>query len=304
MQRMTPTTESFADHLRALQQRAENVLDRYLTADDEPTSRLREAMRYSVLGGGKRLRPLLVYCTGEAFGAPLEALDAPAAAVEIIHAYSLVHDDLPAMDDDDLRRGRPTCHKVYGEGTAVLVGDALQAYAFEILAEDHSPGVTDAGRLASLRVLAQGIGTLGMAGGQAIDLDSVGQRIDLARLEVMHRRKTGALIRASVLMGAIAAQVNNPTVLQALHRYGDEMGLAFQIQDDILDVEGDAASLGKATGADAARDKPTYPSLLGLAEARARADLHRDRAIASLASLGQPAAGLEALARFVVDRRT
>ncbi|MET0293215.1 MAG: (2E,6E)-farnesyl diphosphate synthase [Steroidobacteraceae bacterium] len=301
---MTTKTEPFAAHVRSLQQRAEAVLDRTLSQADAPTARLLEAMRYSVLGGGKRLRPLLVYCTGEAFGAPLDALDAPAAAVEIIHAYSLVHDDLPAMDDDDLRRGRPTCHKVYGEGTAVLVGDALQAYAFEVLAEDPASTLTDSARLACLRVLAQGIGTLGMAGGQAIDLDSVGQRLDLASLETMHRRKTGALIRASVLMGAIAAQVTDPATLAALRVYGDEMGLAFQIQDDILDVAGDAATLGKATGADAARDKPTYPSLLGLGAARERADWHRDRALASLASLGKPAESLEALARFVVDRRT
>jgi len=299
---MTPTSETFAARVRELQQRAESTLDRYLPQDDPVTARLREAMRYSVLGGGKRLRPLLVYCTGQAFGAPLEALDAPATAVEMIHAYSLVHDDLPAMDDDDLRRGRPTCHKVYGEGTAVLVGDALQAYAFEILAEDRSPGVDDTARLMSLRVLAQGIGTLGMAGGQAIDLDSVGRRITAAQLETMHRRKTGALVRASVLMGAIAARVTETQLLDALHEYGGEMGLAFQIQDDILDVEGDVAALGKATGADAARDKPTYPSLHGLPEARRLADLHRDRAIAALAPLGGAAESLEALARFVVDR--
>jgi farnesyl diphosphate synthase len=302
---MIPTaSDALAARIRGLAQRAEEVLDRYLSFDDVATARLREAMRYSVLGGGKRLRPVLVYCTGEAFGAPLAALDAPAAAVEIIHAYSLVHDDLPAMDDDDLRRGRPTCHKVYGEGTAVLVGDALQACAFEILAEDGATSMGSAARLKCLQVLAQGIGTLGMAGGQAIDLDSIGHRLDLAQLETMHRRKTGALIRASVLMGAVAAQVDDAPALAALHRYGDEMGLAFQIQDDILDVEGDAAALGKATGADAARDKPTYPSLLGLAEARRLAALHRDRAIASLAPLGAPAEALAALARYVVDRQS
>jgi geranylgeranyl pyrophosphate synthase len=301
---MTTKTEPFAAHVRSLQQRAEEVLDRTLSQADVPTARLREAMRYSVLGGGKRLRPLLVYCTGEAFGASLDALDAPAAAVEIIHAYSLVHDDLPAMDDDDLRRGRPTCHKVYGEGMAVLVGDALQAYAFEVLAEDRHAALSDSARLSCLRVLAQGIGTLGMAGGQAIDLEAVGRQLDLPNLEIMHRRKTGALIRASVLMGAIAAGVDDAATLAALEVYGDEMGLAFQIQDDILDVAGDAATLGKATGADAARDKPTYPSLLGLDVARERADWHRDRAISALGSLGRPSASLESLARFVVDRRT
>jgi len=298
----TKTQPDFAARFRAFQQRSEVVLDRYLAPADAATARLREAMRYSVLGGGKRLRPVLVYCTGEAFGATLETLDAAAAAVEIIHAYSLVHDDLPAMDDDDFRRGRPTCHKQFGEGMAVLVGDALQAYAFEILAEDRAAGVDDGARLHALRVLAQGIGTLGMAGGQAIDLDAVGRRLDAASLEEMHRRKTAALIRASVLMGAILARVPPGPVLDALHEYGGEMGVAFQIQDDILDVEGDPATLGKATGADAARDKPTYPSLHGLAASRELAALHRDRAIASLSALGDPARDLEALARFVVDR--
>ncbi len=291
-----------AASIRGYQLRSEQQLDRYLTLTEPGTARLLEAMRYSVLGGGKRLRPILVYCAGEALGAPLASLDAPAAAVELIHAYSLVHDDLPAMDDDDLRRGRPTCHKAYDEGTAVLVGDALQALAFGVIAEDESPGVSAAARLHVLRVLAQGIGTAGMAGGQAIDLEAVGQPLTLAALEEMHRRKTGALIKASVLMGAITANVGPGPELDALERFGAELGLAFQIQDDILDVTGDTATLGKQAGADAARDKPTYPSLLGLAKAQELAANARDRAIESLRSLGPRGEPLAALAHFVVDR--
>ena len=288
--------------IRRYQARSEQMLDRYLQLPEPGTPRLLEAMRYSVLGGGKRLRPILVYCTGEALGARFEALDAPAAAVELIHAYSLVHDDLPAMDDDDLRRGRPTCHKAYDEGTAVLVGDALQALAFDVIAADESPGVGAAARLQALRVLAQGIGTAGMAGGQAIDLEAVGRRLDFAQLEDMHRRKTGALIRASVLLGAITASVTAGPEFEALDRFGAELGLAFQIQDDILDVEGDVATLGKLVGADAARDKPTYPSLLGMDRARVLARESRDQALASLAVLGERGATLAALAHFVVDR--
>jgi geranylgeranyl pyrophosphate synthase len=291
-----------AADIQRYQARSEQRLDHYLTLEEPGTPRLLEAMRYSVLGGGKRLRPILVYCTGEALGAPLEALDAPAAAVELIHAYSLVHDDLPAMDDDDLRRGRPTCHKAYDEGTAVLVGDALQALAFDVIAADSSPGVGAAARLQALRVLAQGIGTAGMAGGQAIDLEAVGRQLDLAQLEDMHRRKTGALIRASVLLGAITAAITAGPEFAALEQFGAELGLAFQIQDDILDVEGDVATLGKLVGADAARHKPTYPSLLGMDRARALARESRDKALASLEILGGRGAKLAALAHFVVDR--
>ena len=284
------------------QQRTEQVLDRYLTLTDPGTPRLLQAMRYSVLGGGKRFRPILVYCAGEALGAPLSALDAPAAAVELIHAYSLIHDDLPAMDDDDLRRGQPTCHKAFDEGTAILAGDALQALAFAVLAEDTSPGISAQSRLLSLRQLAQGIGTAGMAGGQAIDLAAVGRHLSLTELEQMHRRKTGALITTSVLLGAYAANIPPGEQLTALRTYGDELGLAFQIQDDILDVTGDVAAIGKQPGADAARAKPTYPSLLGLSQAQALAVAARDRAIASLSGLGLQTGLLEGLAHFVVDR--
>jgi geranylgeranyl diphosphate synthase type II len=231
----------------------------------------------------------------------INGLDA-AVAVELMHVYSLVHDDLPAMDDDDLRRGRPTCHKAYDEGTAVLVGDALQALAFEILSGTAASPLPPAARLQQLQVLAQGIGTAGMAGGQAIDLEAVGKTLTPQALEDMHRRKTGALIRASVLLGAIGAGVLQGPAYQALAIYGAELGLAFQIQDDVLDVEGDTTTLGKITGADAARGKPTYPSIHGLERSRLLAHRHKDAAIAALAGLGPAAGSLVQLADFVVNR--
>jgi geranylgeranyl pyrophosphate synthase len=288
--------------IAAWRERAESELARRLDLADPGTPRLGEAMRYGTLGGGKRLRPILVYATGSALGAPLALLDDAAVAVELIHAYSLIHDDLPAMDDDDLRRGRPTCHKAFDEGTAVLAGDALQALAFDVLAGDADNRLPPAARLLQVQVLARGIGTAGMAGGQAIDLEAVGHRLDAAALEGMHRRKTGALIQASVLLGAIGAGVVQGVPFDALTRYGAERGLAFQIQDDVLDVAGETAALGKTAGADAARDKPTYPSIHGLAQARELARRHRDAALAALTSLGAAAAELTALADFVVER--
>lgn len=287
------------DHWRA---RVERQLAARLELEDPGTARLGEAMRYSTLGGGKRLRPALVYSTGTALGAAPEALDDAAVAVEMIHVYSLVHDDLPAMDDDDLRRGRPTCHKAYDEGTAVLVGDALQALAFEVLAGDEGSRIPSAARLQQIQVLARGIGTAGMAGGQAVDLEAVGRQLDAPTLEGMHRRKTGALLRASVLLGAIGAGVISGADYEALGRYGAELGLAFQIQDDVLDVAGETAALGKIAGADAARGKPTYPSLHGLQKAAELARQHRDAAITALGSLARRAPDLVALAHVVVDR--
>jgi geranylgeranyl pyrophosphate synthase len=284
----------------AAQLRAEAALERSLAGRDDAVARLLEAMRYSVLGGGKRLRPVLVYLTGDALGAPPASLDAPAAAVELIHAYSLVHDDLPAMDDDDLRRGRPSCHKAFDEGTAVLAGDALQALAFSVLG--RAEGLDAAARLEMLLVLADAIGTAGMAGGQAMDLAAEGRALDADELERMHRRKTGALIRASVELGAIAAGRVQREARAALVRYGEELGLAFQIQDDILDVTGETEVLGKRAGADAALNKPTYPSILGLARSRELAAAHCQRAIDALAELGPAAAPLAALARYVVER--
>jgi farnesyl diphosphate synthase len=284
------------------QARIEQVLDRCLALPDSGTARLREAMRYSVLGGGKRVRPILVYTTGQCLGAPLEQLDIPAAAVELVHVYSLVHDDLPAMDDDDLRRGRATCHRAFDEATAILVGDALQALAFDVLSHDASGPVSPAARLKMIRILAHASGTSGMAGGQAIDLASVGETLTAPEVENMHRRKTGALIQCSVLLGATAAGLSVGSELDALTRFGADIGLAFQIQDDILDVEGETSVLGKSAGSDVARNKPTYPSTVGLEAARARALELCDAAIAALAPLGKRADALAELARFVVNR--
>jgi geranylgeranyl pyrophosphate synthase len=298
-----PLHGALGSRIAGFRERIEAVLDAVLALPDPGTTRLRDAMRYSSLGGGKRLRPVLVYTTGTALGAPLERLDAPAAAVELIHVYSLVHDDLPAMDDDDLRRGRPTCHKAFDEATAILTGDALQALSFQVLAGEPTADLAEAAaRLDMIRLLALGIGTLGMAGGQAIDLESVGRRLELPMLEDMHRRKTGALIETSVMLGAVAAGVRAGPVYSALREFGAAIGLAFQIQDDILDVAGTTEQLGKFAGADAARDKPTYPSIVGMDEARRAAAEQHDRAIAALAPLGERAAGLVELAHFVTGR--
>lgn len=284
-----------------MQARIEQVLDRCLALPDSGTARLRDGMRYSVLGGGKRLRPILVYTTGQSLGAPLEVLDIPAAAVELVHVYSLVHDDLPAMDNDDLRRGRPTCHRAFDEATAILVGDALQALAFDVIANDSS-GAPAAARLEMIRILAHASGTSGMAGGQAIDLASVGHSLRAPEVENMHRRKTGALIQCSVLLGAAAAGLGEGTQLEALTRFGADVGLAFQIQDDILDIEGETAIIGKSVGKDVAHSKPTYPSAVGIPAARARAQQLCDDAITALAPLGERAQPLAGLARFVVSR--
>jgi len=281
--------------------RIESVLDRVLRLPESGSARLREAMRYSVLGGGKRLRPTLVYATGTALGAAPEALDDPAAAVELIHVYSLVHDDLPAMDDDDLRRGRPSCHRAFDEATAILAGDALQALAFELLAAPADPAEATR-RLTMTRLLARGIGTAGMAGGQAIDLESVGRQLDLTALQTMHRLKTGALIETSVLIGAAAAGVLEGPTHDSLREYGAAIGLAFQIQDDILDVTGTTASIGKVAGADAAHAKPTYTSLMGLDGARAAATAQLARARTAIAPLGGAGAELARIADFVVGR--
>jgi farnesyl diphosphate synthase/geranylgeranyl diphosphate synthase type II len=295
------SAEFLGDRILLYQKRIESVLARTLEIEGGATARLLEAMRYSTLAGGKRVRPVLVYATGEALGAPLEWLDTPAAAVELIHVYSLVHDDLPAMDNDDLRRGRPTCHRAFDEATAILVGDSLQARAFEVLA--HGPAAVSASaRIEMLRVLADAIGTRGMAGGQAIDLEAVRKTLDEPALERMHRQKTGALIQASVLLGAIAAGVQAAPERAALAAFGAEIGLAFQIQDDILDVEGTTQSLGKRAGADADLVKPTYPSVLGLNQARARALACRDRAVDSLTPLGPRFAHLAEFANFLVSR--
>jgi geranylgeranyl pyrophosphate synthase len=296
---------ALAASIEAYQERIERILDHELAGQDPATARLSEAMRYSVLGGGKRLRPVLVYLTGHAFGAPLLRLDAPAAAVELIHAYSLIHDDLPAMDDDDLRRGRPSCHRAFDQGTAILAGDALQALAFAVLAEPRVQPAGDSSaeqRVLMLATLARAIGTEGMAGGQAIDLEATGKALGAEAIEHMHRRKTGALIQASVELGAIAAGLAHAPAYPALRSFGGEIGLAFQIQDDILDVTGETSVIGKKKGADAALGKPTYPSVLGIEAARDLAVQHRDRALAALHGLGAAALQLRQLAYYVVDR--
>ncbi len=281
--------------------RAQAALERFLPGGDGPAGDLESAMRYAALGGGKRLRAALVYATGDMLGAPLERLDRPAAAIELIHAYSLVHDDLPAMDDDELRRGKPTCHIVYGEAGAILAGDALQSLAFEILAPTTTDG--DAGmHLAMVGTLAAASGAHGMAGGQSLDLAAVGARLDVAGLTTMHGLKTGALIRASVRLGALAAGADAHT-LSRLDVYGENLGFAFQIVDDILDETMDSDTLGKTGGVDRARDKPTYTTMLGLDEARAMVDrLHR-AALESLDAIGHNTAMMTRIADFVATRR-
>jgi geranylgeranyl pyrophosphate synthase len=294
---------NFAERLAECGARVEHCLERWLpTADAEPR-RLHEAMRYAVLGGGKRVRPALVYFTGAALGVPDQRLDGPAAAVELIHAYSLVHDDLPAMDDDDLRRGRPTCHRAFDEATAILVGDALQVLAFEILATDARMVPDAAHRLEAIRLLAHASGTQGMAGGQAVDLAAAGCLLSLDALEEMHRRKTGALIHASVMMAATSADQLPPAAKSALEAYGAAIGLAFQIQDDILDIEGETGLLGKRTQADSARAKPTYPSIAGLEAAKARLGVLHGQAIGALQPLGERADALRWLSGWLTERR-
>ena len=288
--------------MRAARERAERALDRVLPAATMLPGKLHEAMRYATLGGGKRVRAMLVYAAGSwsaargvAEPSRDERLDAAACAVELIHAYSLVHDDLPCMDDDDLRRGQPTVHVAYDEATALLVGDALQSLAFEVLAKTATS-------TAPMLLLAQASGSLGMAGGQAIDLDSVGKPLAWPDLEVMHRAKTGALLRASVLLGATAIRSLTDDESEALDRYAAAVGLAFQVVDDILDVETDSATLGKTAGKDAEHDKPTAVTTLGLAQAKVLAARLRDEAHDALAGLGGDVSRLRDLAAFIIDR--
>jgi farnesyl diphosphate synthase len=292
-------TDVPAARLREYQARVERALEARLPPPDASPARLHQAMRYSALGGGKRVRPALVYATGEMLGVPVASLDAAAAAVEMIHVYSLIHDDLPAMDDDDLRRGRPTCHRQFDEATAILAGDALQVLAFESLAAD--PIVAER-RIAMIALLAEASGTRGMAGGQAIDLAAVGRRLTAAEVEEMHRRKTGALIEASVRLGALARPDLPAADYDRLGRFGSGLGLAFQIVDDILDIEGDPTLLGKTVGADLAHNKPTYPAVVGLDQARATARRLHDEALAELEPFGRSATQLRWLADFIVGR--
>jgi farnesyl diphosphate synthase len=288
---------------RIYQERIENVLGHWLPGSEIAPTRLHEAMRYSVLGGGKRIRPLLAYAAGKVTGATSEQIDGPAAAVEIIHVYSLIHDDLPAMDDDDLRRGKPTSHKAFDEATAILAGDALQALAFHILASDPTMTHDAATRLEIINTLTQASGSRGMAGGQAIDLASVGRQLDIVELENMHIHKTGALIRASVLMGAMAHGVMDHRVFERLDHFAKNIGLAFQIQDDILDVEGDTETLGKTQGADIAQNKPTYPAIIGMQESKEEVETLYAEANAALEEFGDEASLLRSVADFIVRRQ-
>ena len=284
------------------QARVEAALDARLPAANILPEKLHQAMRYSTLNGGKRMRPLLTYCTGKALGIAIEALDAPACAVEFIHVYSLIHDDLPAMDDDDLRRGKATCHVAYDEATAILTGDALQSHAFQILATDSSITTSAEKRLEMIRVLARASGSQGMVGGQAIDLASVGKTISLPELENMHIHKTGALIRASVQLATLASADIDPVMANKLDHYAKCIGLSFQVKDDILDEESDTETLGKTQGKDQDNDKPTYPALLGLAGAKQKAQELHQQAVDSLSVFGEEADLLRNLSLYIIER--
>ncbi len=291
---------TFEEWMRAVLARVETALERYLPEAAIEPARLHEAMRYAVLGGGKRVRPLLVHAAGELTGARPEALEAASAALEMIHVYSLVHDDMPCMDDDALRRGKPTVHIQYDEATALLVGDALQSQAFVVLTDEMA--LDTRAQAALVRELAIASGSRGMAGGQAIDLASVGLTLTRPQLETMHRMKTGALLRASVRMGALAGTAPDADSLHALDAYAAAVGLAFQVVDDILDVTTDSATLGKTAGKDAKDGKPTYVSIIGLDASRALATQLRRDAHEALAPFGERARRLAELADLVVNR--
>jgi len=297
-------SDAFQAELAEGVRRNEDALRRLLDGEgsaDDALHKLIAAARYSLETGGKRIRPILVSLAARAIGANTrqDTQDHLGCAIELIHTYSLVHDDLPAMDDDDLRRGRPSLHKAYGEATAILVGDGLQARAFELLAQ--APGISDAQRLAMVQVLAAAAGLRGMVGGQFIDIQATDSDMSLAALEAMHAMKTGALIRAALALGGIAAGADQQQ-LSALDAYGTHIGLAFQVVDDILDVEGDTQTLGKTQGKDGEANKPTYVKLLGLEEAKAQAQRLREEAIGALCGFGESADPLRELARYIVAR--
>ena len=291
----------FTDWMQSVQARTEAALSRLLPPEEAIPARLHQAMRYATLGGGKRVRPLLAFAAGELTGAVPEKLEIVACAVEMIHAYSLVHDDLPCMDDDVLRRGRPSCHVEYDEATALLVGDSLQTLAFELLAGDT---LGDSGRqLAMVRLLARASGSNGMAGGQAIDLASVGRSLNQPELELMHALKTGALIRAAVMLGALCGEKFDDGATESLDRFAKRVGLLFQVVDDILDCTANSATLGKTAGKDAAADKPTYVSLMGIDGAREFADELRTQALESLSVFGVRGQRLINLTDFITHRK-
>ncbi|HKZ11714.1 MAG TPA: farnesyl diphosphate synthase [Rhodanobacteraceae bacterium] len=291
---------SFADRVPEYLERVEGALDARLPAADARPASLHAAMRYAALGGGKRIRPLLCYASGEVLGVAPERLDDAACAVECVHVFSLVHDDLPAMDDDALRRGKPSTHAAFGEATAILAGDALHTRAFEILARDGTREAIE--RLGMIAILASAAGSEGMTGGQAVDLESEGKQLAAADLEALDRDKTGMLIRAAVLMPTCAATGLASASRDALDRFAECMGLAFQIKDDVLDVEGEQALTGKTHGADATRGKATYPSLMGMDNAKRRADALYAEALAALDRFGDAAEPLRWMARYIVHR--
>jgi geranylgeranyl pyrophosphate synthase len=296
---LEPAFQVFLGDCRA---RVEEALDHWLPGEKTQPVNLHRAMRYAALGQGKRVRPVLVYAIGQALGAPPEHLDGAACAVELIHAYSLVHDDLPAMDDDDLRRGRPTCHKAFDEATAILAGDALQTLAFRVLSSDTSAPLNAEQRLAMIAELARASGSRGMAGGQALDMEATGRDIDLVQLENLHIHKTGALIVAAARLAAIAAGRGETQDVEPLERFAKCIGLAFQVRDDVLDVEGDTEVLGKTGGKDAATDKATYPALMGLDAAREMAETLVQDALDSISGLDERAEPLRQLARYIIGR--
>lgn len=292
----------FAPLVDEYQQRVDTALERWLPPSDVNPMCLHQAMRYAVLAPGKRVRPILVYATAAALGIDLERVDGAASAVEIIHAYSLIHDDLPAMDDDDLRRGRPTCHRKFDEATAILAGDALQTLAFYIISHDPKMTPDSASRLQMIEKLSLFSGSRGMAGGQAIDLAAVGKSLNVAELETMHIHKTGALICTCIQLAALSTDQLSTQQQQALDSYAKSIGLSFQVQDDILDVTGDTATLGKAQGADSARNKPTYPSIIGLEASQEKTrELHR-KALKALSIFGEEADILRYISAWFVER--
>jgi farnesyl diphosphate synthase len=294
---------SIKELISIYQQQVNDALERWLPSSTIQPTRLHEAMRYAVFNGGKRIRPLLVYFTGKALDVNSITLDGSACAVEFIHTYSLIHDDLPAMDDDDLRRGKPTCHKAFDEATAILAGDALQTLAFYVLSHDPDLQSSEKQRLEMIKTLALATGSRGMAGGQAIDMEAQGKTLNLAELENMHIHKTGALIRASVKIGALACPTVNQETIEKLDHYAKCIGLAFQIQDDILDVESTTEILGKPQGADMAHDKITYPALLGLRQAKEMANGLITEALTSLADFDEKAESLRWIANYIVNRQ-
>lgn len=300
MQTNPPFSNSLKQLMQQYQQRVDEALERVIAGASDLAKELHQAMHYSTFNGGKRVRPLLVYLTGVALNTPPDRQDAPACAVELIHCYSLVHDDMPAMDDDDLRRGKPTCHKQFSEATALLTGDALQTLAFETLSRNTY--LTDQQCLEMVKILAQASGAAGMAGGQALDLSATGKTLSLEQLKTMHEHKTGALIRASVQLGALCADQPEPRTLDALDVYARNIGLSFQIQDDILDIESDTQTLGKQQGADLNLNKMTYPALLGLDGAKEMARQCHQNALDSLSLFDNNADPLRWLSEYIITR--